>query len=263
MISAPVVLKNFDSAFVENLLRASLGRPETMRWPTVYREFLENGLAALKLVEEEDATVQDSAEGSAVIYDIAQRLPNITPSMADGKFEFDAPTEDMLSIQPAMPSGDGPPMDMQANDQEVECENPPQPEFRGDFKPELVQLRARLKQQQEGNVDGEGTPLTKEQLKELLENSVEITIAEWAEGDLDESLGMFLENLEQAATPSGEGKSDDETSGSDESSGGDGEGEEKELPVEIDWSYYDEWDFRASDYRPRWTRVGQRFHEAE
>ena len=251
------------SAFVENLLRASLGRPETMRWPTVYREFLENGLAALKLVEEEDATVQDSAEVSAVIYDIAQRIPNITPSMADGKFEFDAPTEDMLSIQPAMPSGDGPPMDMQANDQEVEFENPPQPEFRGDFKPELVQLLARLKQQQEGNVDGEGTPLTKEQLKELLENSVEITIAEWAEGDLDESLGMFLENLEQAATPSGEGKSDDETSGSDESSGGDGEGEEKELPVEIDWSYYDEWDFRASDYRPRWTRVGQRFHEAE
>jgi hypothetical protein len=251
------------AAFVENLLRTSLGRPETMRWPTVYREFLESGLAALKIVEQDDATVQDSAEAAAAIFDIAQRIPNVTPAMSDGKFDFDSPSEDMLSIQPAMPSGDGPPLDMQSNDQEIEFENPPQPEFRGDFKPELVQLLARLKQQQEGQVDGEGAPLTKEQLKELLENSVEITIAEWAEGDLDESLGMFLENLEQAATPSGEGKSDDDSKGSDESSGGQGDGEEQELPMEIDWSYYDEWDFRASDYRPRWTRVGQRFHEAE
>ena len=24
------------------------------------------------------------------------------------------------------------------------------------------------------------------------------------------------------------------------------------------WSYYDEWDFRAADYRPRWCRVGER-----
>jgi nitric oxide reductase activation protein len=31
--------------------------------------------------------------------------------------------------------------------------------------------------------------------------------------------------------------------------------------MEIEWSYYDEWDFRASDYRPRWCRVGERLGE--
>ncbi len=251
------------TAFVENLLRESLGRPDTIRWPVAFREYLAQGLQALKIVEQETASVQDSAEVAATLYDIATAIPNIVAPLSDGKYEWDGPTEEMLSLQPGMPSGaEGP--DMQPSDQEMQFENPPQPEFRGDFKPELVQLLARLKNQVEGDQDGAMAPLTKEQIMEMLENSVELSIAEWAEGDIDQSLGMFLENMEQAAQQApGDKKPDDDQKGGQQQEGGKGDGGDGELPIEIEWSYYDEWDFRAGDYRPRWTRVGERYGKEE
>ncbi|GMU41456.1 MAG: hypothetical protein AMXMBFR23_23220 [Chloroflexota bacterium] len=249
-------------AFVENLLRASLGRTDTIRWPSAFREYLAEGLGALKLLEQPDANVQDSAEVAASLYDIAASIPNITAPISDGKFDWAGPDEDMLSIQPAMPGGgDGP--EMNPNQEEAAFKNPPQPEFRGDFKPELVQLLARLKNQQEGQQDGAMTPLTKEQIMEMLENSTELSIAEWAEGDIDQSLGMFLQNLEKEAGQMA-GKADEKAKGDGQQDGtGTEGGEEAELPVEVSWSYYDEWDFRAGDYRPRWTRVGERLSKED
>lgn len=244
--------------FVENLLRVSLARPETVRWPTTLQEYLLRGIAALKVIEQPGATVQDSAEVAAAIYDIIVSLPNIVADLPEG--DWVAPDEDMISIAPGMPSGggEGEP-GMMPNGEDVAFENPPQPEFRGDFKPELVQLLMKLKLQQQGQQqDGVNSPLTKEQLMELLENSAEITISEWAEGDLASSLGMFLSNLEkEAGTPAGDPKQKGEGDTADQPGGGDGSDDE-DLPMRIDYFYYDEWDFRAADYRPRWTRVGER-----
>lgn len=242
-------------AFVENLLRASLGRPDTIRWPQTLQDTLAQALAALKVVEQTGATVQDAAEVSASLYDIAMRIPNIPQDAVDA--DWLPPDEEMISIAPDMPGGgDGGDAPMPSGE-EVGFENPEQPEFRGDFKPELVQLLMKLKDQQAGQQDGTASPLTKEQLMELLENSVEITISEWAEGDLASSLGMFLDNLEKdAATPASEKNGEDGESG-DDPGGGEG-ADDEELKVEVDWFYYDEWDFRASDYRPRWCRVGER-----
>ena len=31
----------------------------------------------------------------------------------------------------------------------------------------------------------------------------------------------------------------------------------RSCPVEPEFFYYDEWDFRANDYKPRWCRVVQ------
>ena len=242
-------------AFVENVLRASLGRPDTIRWPGTLQDTLAKALAALKLVEQAGANVQDSAEVAASLYDIASRIPNIPQDAVDA--DWLPPDEEMISIAPDMPGGgEGNDAPMPSGE-EMAFENPEQPEFRGDFKPELVQLLMKLKDQQAGQQDGTASPLTKEQLMELLENSVEITINEWAEGDLASSLGMFLDNLEKdMATPAGEPKDSDGESG-DEPGGGEG-ADDEELKVEVDWHYYDEWDFRASDYRPRWCRVGER-----
>lgn len=245
-------------AFVENLLRASLGKAEAIRWPVMLREYMTDGIAALRVVEQPGATVQDSAEVAGVLYDIAASIPNVRAPMPDGKFDFEGATQEMMDVLPAMPGGgEGP--DMPSNSQEMAFENPPQPDFRGDFKPELVQLMAKLKLQQEGGADAGGA-LTKEQLMELLQNSVELSISEWAEGDLDQSLGMFLDNLQkEGGTPAGDKKAD-KKDGEASADGGKGDGpDEGALPVEITWFYYDEWDFRAGDYRPRWTRVGERF----
>ncbi|MPZ98448.1 MAG: VWA domain-containing protein [Dehalococcoidia bacterium] len=246
-------------AFVENLLRASLGRPDTIRWPASLNSFLEQGLGALKVVEQRGASVQDSAEVAASLYDLAVSIPNVVHNLPEE--DWVAPAEDMISVAPSMPGGGEGEPQMMPNGEDLAFENPQQPEFRGDFKPELVQLLMKLKLQQDGKQqDGVNAPLTKEQLMELLENSAEITISEWAEGDLASSLGMFLSNLEKdAGTPAGEkqqGEGQD-----DQSSGTDGGTDEEELPMRIDYFYYDEWDFRAGDYRPRWTRVGERLSE--
>ncbi len=249
-------------AFVENLLRASLGRPQAIRWPLAYRDEMARGLAALRVVEQPGATVQDSAEAAAAIYQIAAAIPNIKAT-PDGKLDFEPADDQLMNVQPGMPSsGDGDTPGAMPNMEDMEFENPPQPDFRGEFKPELVQLLAKLKNQQEGSPEGANAPLTKEQLMELLENSVEISINEWAEGDLADSLGMFLENLEQqAGTPSGDPNDDQDGAGDPESDSGGGSGEDDSLPPEIHYFLYDEWDFRAGDYRPRWARVGERFSE--
>lgn len=246
-------------AFVENLLRASLGMPEAIRWPVMLREYMTEGIAALRMVEQRGATVQDSAEVAGALYDIAASIPNVRAPMPDGKFDFEGATQEMMDVLPSMPGGgDGP--DMPSNSQEAVFENPPQPDFRGDFKPELVQLMAKLKLQQEGGADPGGA-LTKEQLMELLQNSTELSLSELADGDIDQSLGMFLDNLQkESGMPASDKKGEKKDGDSDATDGGDGEGpDEGEMPVEITWFYYDEWDFRAGDYRPRWTRVGERF----
>ncbi|MDP6607022.1 MAG: VWA domain-containing protein, partial [Dehalococcoidia bacterium] len=144
--------------------------------------------------------------------------------------------------------------EMPQGGEEVAFETPPQPEFRGDFKPELAQLLMKLRLQQ-GESDGTLSPITQEQLQEMLEKSVEITISEWAEGDLASSLGLFLSDLDKdMATPAGQGEGEK----GDRPGGGEEAEPEEDLPIEIEWSYYDEWDFRAADYRPRWCRVGER-----
>ena len=56
-------------------------------------------------------------------------------------------------------------------------ESPDDVDFRGDFKPELVQLLMRLRAaQSEPGGTSQFAPLTPEQLKELLEKSAEIDI---------------------------------------------------------------------------------------
>ena len=241
-------------AFVENLLRASLNRPETIIWPAPLQQLMGEGLAALKVIEQPDATVQDSAEVAAAMYDLTERIPNIVDALSDE--EWEALSEETYAVTADMPGGDGsgPPM---PQGEEIDFETPPQPEFRGDFKPELVQLLMKLRLQQ-GESDGTLSPITQEQLQEMLEKSVEITISEWAEGDLASSLGLFLSDLDKdMATPAGEG---DKQSG-DAPGGGEEGAPEEDLPIEIEWTYYDEWDFRAADYRPRWCRVGERVAE--
>jgi nitric oxide reductase NorD protein len=242
-------------AYVEALLRASIGAPQSIEWPARHRGALAQGLAALRLVEQPDATVQDSAAVAAAIYRLAAALPN---ERLEEEEEWISPDEEMLTIAPAMPSGgaaDGAPQPVSG---EEAFESPPQPDFRGDFKPELVQLLMRLREGAgEGEGDGRGTPLTAEQLQELLENSTELMISEMAEGDLASTVSLFLTNLERETSLS---------SGGQEPTSGErgGEGEEEEPPPEepaapeIEYFQYDEWDFRAGDYRPRWCTVGER-----
>jgi nitric oxide reductase NorD protein len=226
-------------AFVENLLRASLGRPDTIRWPRGLATRLERAVAALRLVERTGATVQDAAEVAAALYDLASAIPNLPPERLSADWsELD---EHAASKAPG-PGGAGLHADEELPEgDEVPYESPDPFEYRGEFKPELVQLLEELTDQE--RTEQGGAPLTREEILELLENSAEIEFAEDADdqpGDLD----ALLANIEHEAA---------DRANDDAEHNGAGAGDEGTL-----WFRYDEWDFRANDYRPGWCRVGER-----
>jgi len=224
-------------AFVENLLRASLGRPDTIRWPRSLASRLERAVATLRLVDRPGATVQDAAEVAAALYDLSSAIPNLPPERLSADW---SELDEHAASKASGPGGAGLHADeeLPAGD-EVPYESPDPLEYRGEFKPELVQLLDDLGNRQ-GSEQG-GAPLTREEILELLENSAEIELGEAADeqpGDLD----ALLANIEhEAAERANDAVEDD---------GAEDEG--------ILWFRYDEWDFRANDYRPDWCRVGER-----
>jgi len=223
-------------AFVENLFRASLGHPDTIRWPVGLATQLQRAVAALRVVERSGATVQDAAEVAAVLYDLAMTIPNLPPHLVPG--EWGGLDEDAVAklsgLTDFAPHTIGEPPE----GEEVPFRSPEQPQYRGDFKPELAQLIDELTDQQ-GLADAEMF-LTREEILELLENSAEIDLAEDA-NDQPNDAEALLANIEHEATDRAE--EEDEDNGS---------------PEAVEWFRYDEWDFRANDYRPEWCRIGER-----
>ncbi len=246
-------------AFVENLVRVSLDGIDAVRWPTAQRDAVSNGVAILQQLMAESASVEDTAEATLRLYQLAMSIRN---ERDEGEEEWEGlPEMDQESFQLDMSElgGEGAPMEMEmgdAEDGDVDYESPQDIDFRGDFKPELVQLLMKLRDDAELGDAGQISPdqLTEEQLKELLEKSAEIDLDSLLEGDLQNTTGMFLSNLlKEAGTPTLDSDAQSDQPLSDLSTGAE-EGEEPLAPI-VTTYYYDEWDFRAQDYKPRWCAV--------
>jgi len=261
---SPVEQMPIRTAAVENLIRISLDGSRTVRWPAAQMQTMGTAAAMLRQIQQFEATIEDTAEVTLQLYDLISNLPNVLADDA-GDMEWAELDEDDITLDMA-PSGDesGQPGGEGAlgepQEGEMPYESPDPPDFRGDFKPELVQLLMRLRgdAKNQGEADGQFAPLTPEQLKELMEKSVEIDISSFVEGDLDSSSGMFLSNLmKEAGTPSSEKEKGKPGKDGQPGEGGDEEGEEKPVENPIEYFWYDEWDFRANDYKPHWCRVAQ------
>ncbi|MEX2245454.1 MAG: VWA domain-containing protein [Dehalococcoidia bacterium] len=243
-------------ALVENLVRASLDGAHTMVWPGALRPLLARALDALFSVKAKRTTVEDAAEATLQLYDVVRSVPNIPPQQLED-MDWETITEESMQLMMSQAGGDSdaPPM---PGGEEADYQSPDAVDFRGDFKPELVQLLMRLRLKEGESADGALSPLTQEQLRELLEKSVEISVGAMAEGDLASTIGLFLSNLEKEAgtpIPDQQMEMKDGTPGAEEAE------DDEELPVEVKFFYYDEWDFRAADYKPRWCRVQERLLE--
>ena len=132
-------------AFVENLLLASLGRGDPIRWPLRLAAGLEQAVATLRLIEQPGATVQDAAEVAAGIYDLAIRIPNLPPHLVPGEWgELD---EDAVSKASPFSDLALPAAEERPEGEELPYRSPEQAQYRGDFKPEVVQLIDELTDQ--------------------------------------------------------------------------------------------------------------------
>jgi nitric oxide reductase NorD protein len=243
-------------AMVENLLRASLDARSQIKWPGQLSSLMEEPLRVLERLRDGEATVEDSAEATLMLYDWLSRVPNVKLESPDWE-DLDLPPTEMDGeeegdLMPGASGGEGEESSMpNMPGSEEPYESPDPVDFRGDFKPELVQLLMKLKSQ-DGTGDQPPVPLTKEQLQELLEKNVEISINEMTDGDLSESSGMFLDNLMKEVE-----QAQQAAQNAQKQNGEDPGGEEDDTPLEEEPEsfYYDEWDFRANDYKPRWCRV--------
>lgn len=245
-------------AFVENLVRASLDSPDAVLWPKSRGDDMARGLGLLDVLAREGAAVEDAAEATMRLYRIAIAIPNVRQDDDDDAWEAVDP---MDAQQMSMESGEmggegGNPQMGDVGEGDDQYESPQDVDFRGDFKPELVQLLMKLRDNAQGGDAGQQSPmnLTPEQLQELLEKSAEIDLDSLMDGDLDSTTGQFLSNLmKEAGTPASE-KENKKGDPTGDNSTGEGENEESLAPV-ITIYYYDEWDFRAQDYKPRWCAV--------
>ena len=241
-------------AFVENLVRTSLDGLDRIVWPSTLLPLMQEAVGVIETLRQPQAVVEDAAEATVRLYQLAQRIPNLTPERMDDWEELD---EDSLQVLPNTGDSLGESMDLQMPQGEAMPYESPQPvDFRGDFKPETVQLLMKLRQ--ERGEKGPVSPLSPEQLKQMLEKSVEITLSDMAEADLTQSSELFLTNLlkelnaqeqerlQKQPVPLKDGQPVTGFSTADD---------EHELPVEPKYYFYDEWDFRAADYRPRWCRI--------
>ena len=184
-------------AFVENLVRASLDGANLMEFPKPLEPLLYQSITTLDAVRDVLSTVEDAAEVTLALYEVAMRIPNLPPEMLE-TLDWEQMTDEILDELKEMAG------DMNAEDaleelpegDEAPYESPEGVDFRGDFKPELVQLLMRMRSKDGQSDDDEVAPLTADEIKELLEKSVEVDVSD--EFDMSD-FNMLLENLEKEA----------------------------------------------------------------
>ncbi|HWC30815.1 MAG TPA: hypothetical protein VG845_12120, partial [Dehalococcoidia bacterium] len=240
-------------AFVENLIRASLDGESTMEWPKPLESLLARAILTLRHMQQEQSVVEDAAEATLILYELAEQVPNLPPELLQD-LDWETMTEEQLQeLEQQAKDGAEEALEDLPQGEEVPYESPEPIEFRGDFKPELVQLLMRMRSQDTDEDTQDLSDLSPEEIKELLEKSVEVDV------DMDEfdmsQLAAMIENLEKEAgsPPSDDDIPDDAPTLENPNV--------PEIPPEVKTYYYDEWDFRATDYKPRWCAVRERYLE--
>jgi len=242
-------------AFVENMVRASLGGLEHVMWPEQLMPLMTDAIGVVGMLQQPQARVEDSAEATLRLYEIAEKIPNLFPE--DQMEEWQEYGDDDMQVNPMTSDGFGDSKIDMPQGEEAPYESPQPVDFRGEFKPETVQLLMKLRNERQEKT--QASPLTPEQLRQMLEKSVEITIADMAEADLTQSSELFLTNLIKELNQQQQDKQPKPTpmplKDGQPVTGLSTSDDEQELANEPKYFYYDEWDFRAGDYRPRWCRI--------
>ena len=243
-------------ALVEFLVRLSLYQYRGLPAPKEYVRQARKIARAARRVTRTAATVEDAAEATLRIYAVLSEIPNEKLEAddwetidVDGDDADDEEMDDEALQQLIETAGS----DTATEEEDQDYEPSQDVDYRGDFKPELAQLLSQLRlQADEGEGDGESHPITQEMLEGMLENSAELDL-QAMEGGQD-AQGSFAENMLKEV---GLTAPDNPEYGQGplvhvNEDGGSLDADEPQTFA------YDEWDFRAEDYKPRWCIVRQK-----
>ena len=239
---------------VELLIHMSLDQFHGLPVAIEYKEAGEMLSSILHQLRNAEANVEDTAEATLRAYEVISRVPN--EQEEEDQFEDqdleepgDFSEDDYESLVDQLQAG----MDASSDGADGESYESPDPvDYRGDFKPEMVQLMTKL--QADSGEEGEAQPMTQEMLEQLLQESPELEL-DAEQGEVDSNMSMFAQNIMKEAGAPPPNSEPGEGYGPllhDDDAGGELEAREPETYV------YDEWDFRANDYKPRWCIVKEK-----
>ena len=257
-------------AMVEFLVRVSLQQTGSLPVPRQHRD---NALEIARIVRRvlvPHAEVEDTAEATLRVYAILAEVRNEDVPEDDwDEVDLDDEAQDSATEQEDIEEllqqlmngsgqesadaedGAGEPEDA---DEESDYESTKQVDFRGDFKPELVQLLAQLRRMQDDrDGDSTGDEITQEMIEQALESSAEVG-SESVQGMVQTDASTLANSMLKEAgldVPNAPELGQGPLVHADESGG-------PLDPTEPQTFVYDEWDFRAEDYKPRWCIVRQK-----
>jgi nitric oxide reductase activation protein len=237
-------------ALVELLMRLSLEQFMALPIPHVYADAARMLARLVHALRTARATVEDTAEATLRAYDIIARLPNI-PMPGDQWIREDltylspfseADYEALLSALPTLAT---------CNEADGDAYESPEPvDYRGEFKPDMVQILSQLEDKQAAT----SQPLSQDDLEQMLEDNIEW---EWdgEQEERDQNVPVLAQNLMDelgmppldAVPPQSQG-----TIPHEDSQGG------ALTPSEPRTYVYDEWDFRNVVYKAGWCLVKEK-----
>ena len=240
---------------VELLVRLSLQQHRGLPAPAGHLAEARKIASMARRVMATSATVEDSAEATLRIYAILASIPNVEAPTdvesidLDEGIEYEGTDDQTLLQQLAEGVGREP-----LSEEERDYRSSQDVEFRGEFKPQLVQLLEQLRlQSDEQEGEGAGQPITQEMLEELMRSSAEMD-SEAHYGDAQQQGTVLANNiLKEVGLELPQGP--DHRQGPMVHMEEDGGSLEPSEPQSF---VYDEWDFRAEDYKPRWCIVRQK-----
>ncbi|MBF8299061.1 MAG: hypothetical protein HW397_110 [Dehalococcoidia bacterium] len=241
-------------ALMELLVRLSLEDSGTVAMPIELQPHIEAVARLVFTLRQPASTVEDSAEVTIRVYDVVRQVPNLeAPPEAyedgelpngDGQSKGKDLDEMLRKLRSSGGPGDG-------DAEQEKYDSPEKVDYRGDFKPELAQALANLKDQAMNKDPGKSNMPTAEDLKQMLQRSVEME-GDGEDEDTDEDATTFLSAIMEEAAKQ-KAKSNPNTSFPHVP-----ESNAILTSNEPTTFLYDEWDFRAGDYKPRWCAIRER-----
>jgi len=263
-------------ALVEILIRYSINPNLKVNIPSKYKDIIRTLFVLVDKMNSLKAIVEDTAEATIRIYKILSEIDNtLEDNMEfeelDLNENFQDETEnqenedDLKNILDYFQSLVKEFKSSNKNNDSDESENvleeskyqsPQEVEYRGDFKPELSQLLYDF-QLSDGISDGnfEDLNLDENELEEMIKNFPDIQDSEGdqsekADGNVAKNIADLLDTLDGQDSNSGGMFSD--------SFGHVDENGKSLVPTGKDQYVYDEWDFRAKEYKKNWCLVNEK-----
>ena len=248
-------------AMVELLIRFSLQQGRELMVPEGYSEWAKALWAIVKPLSNPQASVEDSAEATIRLYQIISQIPNENmpeQEWEQGDFQEEQSAEDGINeeqweqmlkdlMQSQLPGEDG---------EEQPYQSPPQVDYRGDFKPELMQVISLLRESQRER-GAKGDTISKGEMEKLLAEANKPA----SQSDMTDvkRQGIFAADLVTEVGSKGSPQGAIRQSNFSYDPSFDEEEQGGPLEIKEPGSFlYDEWDYRMSDYRSRWCLLREK-----